>query len=253
MGEKKMLRHIKGEMYKSFHRKYLYVATLVMAMCIIGASFVVRRLSLGSSGKINREWILSYDGFFVPAVMVILLVFLPVFSDDYKNHTHKNLYMSLLSVKQIFICKYIAQVITAIIMAVILYTLLILCILSVPCTEAYTSLMLMRFFLKMVLAIPLFAVSILVIDVIFSYTGNELFTFLIYYYGYMQVVGLMVLSGGSVDNPALAVLILPVAVSNLSNMPLTVLSGLEVVSCGIVYTLLLVKIGAKRYEKLNLV
>jgi len=246
-----MLKHIKGEMYKTFHRKYLFVATIVMAMCIIGASFVVRRVSFGGIGKINREWILSYDGFFVLAIMAVLLVFLPVFSDDYKNNTHKNLYMSLLSLKQIFICKYIAQIITASIMAVILYTLLILCILSVPCGDAYTSSLLTHFVLKLVLSIPLFAVSILVIDVIFSYTGNELFTFLLYYYGYMQVVGLMVLSGSTVENPALAVLVLPVAASNLSNMPLTVLNGLEVVACGMLYIPLLVNIGVKRYKKLS--
>lgn len=240
-----MLRFIRGEIYKTFHRAYIYVATASMAMCIIGASFVLIRTGLA------REKILSFAGIFVVVIMAVMLIFLPMVSDDCKNHTLKNLYMTHLSGRQYFFSKYIVQIITAVAIALVLYTLLVIGLISVPFGEEYSCGQLVEFVLKLILAIPIFAVSILVIDVVYFFTKNELFTFLIYYYGYMQIMGLMVLSGGAADNPVLMFFILPVAASNLSNTPLSIANGIGVVVCGIIYIALLVRLGAKRCEKLK--
>lgn len=240
-----MLRFIKGELYKTFHRTYLYVATAIMALCIIGASFVLNSIGL------HREKILSFFGIIMVAIMAVLLIFLPMVSDDCKNHTMKNLYMTHLSGKRYFFSKYIVQLITAVVIAVVLYTFLIIGMLSVPFGEEYLGGQFVEFVLKLILAIPVFAVSILVIDVIYFCTGNELYTFLIYYYGYMQIIGLMVLSGGAADNPVFMFFVLPIAASNLSNMPLSITNGIGVVVCGIIYIAFLARLGAKRCEKLK--
>ncbi|ADL53881.1 ABC transporter permease [Clostridium cellulovorans] len=236
-----MLNYIKGEIYKVIKRPYLFVITFALGIgCLFIGGVLPKLLMAESILNLTRYGILSISNLLVIGINAILLIFLPIFTEDFRNKTFKNLVNVNLSRKQMFLAKYIVQLIMAVIMAIILFLFLGVAIQMLPPGEGYSNSMFIGFFIKLFSTIPCFATGIAIIDLLAILVKKEILICVIYYYGYIQIYAIIMFMLYRSSNTILRVIFMPAQIGNLFYNEFSVSACLLTAITGLVYSTLLV-------------
>lgn len=129
-----MLNYMKSELYKTFHRKYLYIFTGICSLLCIGVNLLMLFPEVGSA---NFEGMLGIGMMMFPAVTYLMLITTDiVFSDEYKHGTLKNVISYGIPRWQVYFGKIIVSaVVTFVCGAVILGVFLLSAFLTCPMAE----------------------------------------------------------------------------------------------------------------------
>lgn len=234
-----MFNYIHGELYKVIRRKYLMIILVVLAIIMVGLAKILTSNILFSSAPFStRTGILSLSIYFIIGLNALLLIFVPLFTDDFRYNTLKNLVSYDLNMFHVFLGKFIVQIIVAIIFAVILFPVLGLLIQLLPPGEGYTNKMLIEFYLKIFSAIPCLAASIAIADYISLLIKNELVVCLLYYYGYIQIYALILYANLNSTFNWIKCFIMPAQIGSLFYQAFSVRNCVITIVSGILYTVL---------------
>lgn len=132
-----MLNYIKSELYKTFHRKYLYIFTGICCLLCIGVNLVVFYQNHVSPGAVPLEGMLAIGMMMFPAVAYLMLITTDiVYSDEYKHGTLKNVISYGIPRWQVYFGKLIVStIVTFLCGAVILGVFLLSAFLACPMTD----------------------------------------------------------------------------------------------------------------------
>ncbi|MGL4572048.1 MAG: ABC transporter permease [Clostridium sp.] len=111
-----MFNLVKAELFKYSKKPFIYKLNLIFILCIMA---VPLSLYLFEAEGVYREYIINGLGMFFNTILILVMVFATVFLDDFRDGTYKNLVVSNLSKREIYLGKYICQVILACITMVI--------------------------------------------------------------------------------------------------------------------------------------
>ena len=111
-----MFNLIKAELFKYSKKPFIYKLNIILVLCIMATPLT---LYLFEVEGIYREYIINVLGMSFNTILIVVMVFATVFLDDFRDGTYKNLVVSNLSKTEIYLGKYIAQIILACITMVI--------------------------------------------------------------------------------------------------------------------------------------
>ncbi|MBQ9886555.1 MAG: ABC transporter permease [Lachnospiraceae bacterium] len=245
-----MMNYIKAEFYKLLRRKV--VITIYLSMVIL---LVLMRIGISVAGEqlevlgITGKTVIDFSYLILIGINALILLFIPIFTDDIKNGTMKNLITTDLKIKNVFLGKIIVQAISALILLTIFLPLLIIIVTALPTGNGYEPDALFELIYKILLAIPCYVTSLLVADYLALLIRNEIIICLAYYYGYIQVFALMVFVATNTDNVILSACVLPMQMSRLFSEKLSLQSG--AISCvtGIAYLFVALLALTKQLDK----
>ena len=241
-----MKNYIKGELYKAVRNRYLFVITFVLGIGIIASTKIITNIPLLSNSFIaTRSGILSIGIMLGIGINVLLLVFLPIFTEDFRNNTFKNIINLNLSKWQIFLAKYIVQIIAALFVAIILFSCLGVALIMLPPGEGYTNEMLIEFLFKLIASIPCFAATIAIMDLLALVIKKELVICLIYYYVYIQIYAIITFMNGNINNTLARVILMPAQVGYMFNNNFSIKTCMFTALSGLLYIILVVTIYSR--------
>ncbi|HHD2752949.1 TPA: ABC transporter permease [Clostridium perfringens] len=114
-----MLNLIKAELYKTSRRPFLYITiSLGFNLLIVVAGVAISNMMRKTSTVMDFSPLAFTAINFIGAISFMMLVFMDVPMEEYKENTLKNLVSSTLSREKIYLGKYIAQVIIFLIMEI---------------------------------------------------------------------------------------------------------------------------------------
>ena len=111
-----MFNLIKAELFKYSKRPFIYKLNIILVLFILSIPLT---LYLFAADGIYREYIINALGMSFNTILIVVMAFATVFLDDFRDGTYKNLVVSNLSKTEIYLGKYIAQIILACITMVI--------------------------------------------------------------------------------------------------------------------------------------
>ena len=146
-----MLAFIQGELYKVLHRKYIYVFILILSIIFIGGSmYALKGNILPATIPITQRFILQNGSFIALGVLVLLMIVLPILTEEYKYNTFKNLVTLNLSKAQIYLGKLLVQTSIMLILAVIFISEFVFVLQTIPSDESEIGKLLLEFILKII-------------------------------------------------------------------------------------------------------
>ncbi len=178
-----MLNYIQSELYRTFHRKYFYLALIIAAGIGIAVNVVLGLMQ--ASGSLNGPIDASFPlnnitgialSFVYPCMIIVVDC---VFSEEYKHQTLKNLISWGVSRPTIFFGKFITELIVALIaLAAIFGCFLLSAILILGMPQQDAAVVFGLFGQRLFLALPLFFWT-LAISHLFAFIikNNTLFSF----------------------------------------------------------------------------
>ncbi|MEG1004546.1 ABC transporter permease [Clostridium sp.] len=105
-----MFNLIKAELFKYSKKPFIYKLNIILVLCIMAVPFSLYLLNVDG---VYREYIISGLGMSFNFILILVMVFATVFLDDFREGTYKNIIVSNLSKRDIYLGKYITQVILA--------------------------------------------------------------------------------------------------------------------------------------------
>ncbi|HJB26166.1 MAG TPA: ABC transporter permease [Firmicutes bacterium] len=132
-----MLNYIKSELYKTFHRKYLYIFTGICCLLCAGVNLLAFFANEHFDNPVDFGGLLSIAMMMFPAVTYLMLITTDiVFSDEYKHGTLKNAISYGVPRWQVYFGKLLVSIfVTCLSGAVILGVFLLSAFLVAPSTE----------------------------------------------------------------------------------------------------------------------
>ena len=235
-----MLNLVKAELYKYSKRSFIYKLLIALigliALMMLGIDFF-------DGQGITREIIIGSFGMTFNFILMIVMVFAVVFLDDYREGTYKNIIVSNLTRTEIYLGKFIAQIILAFICMIICIIALIIALMFLPSDGMSISLLsniINRFFCS----IPLYISGISIANLL-AITIKRGIIYLIYYLVIGNIGSIVWIMETFVwkkfnilNNILLTTLLSNVGSINTSNITL-----LFSVLGGIIYTVIFTSIG----------
>ncbi|BCZ46597.1 hypothetical protein psyc5s11_26640 [Clostridium gelidum] len=175
-----MTNLIKAEIYKYSKRPFTYIATLLL--CI--GTFLVTALVAGKFSGIafyTREKFLSLTFTYFPLILILMMVFCPVISEEYKEGTFKNLCASNISKSKIFFSRFIVQIILAVVIATMCMIVFLLSVNMIITGDSYSSEMLKGFTFRFIASTPIFLGGITIVNLLVILIKKEAIVCVIYY------------------------------------------------------------------------
>lgn len=174
-----MLKLIRADFYKTFHRSYFYVMALIIAALCFVMNFALRGGTYGSAScsTMFAMSLLSFPIFILPMITQI------VFSEEYQSHTLKNTAAYGTNRMAIYTSKCIISVLLGVILAaVVLVAYFGGMFLFLPVDAKFNSELLREFFTRLAAASSVY-IACISMAVCFSgfFSRNGMATFL--YYG----------------------------------------------------------------------
>lgn len=164
-----MLNYIKSELYKTFHRKYLYIFTGICCLLCVGFNLLIFYQNHHYADPIPLGGVLNIAMVMFPAVTYLMLITTDiVYSDEYKHGTFKNAVSYGVPRWQIYFGKFLVSVIVTFLSGiVILAVFLISAVLVAPMTNQ-SEWILKWFWIYLGGAIPLWLSGISLAVMLFS-------------------------------------------------------------------------------------
>lgn len=189
-----MLNLIKAELYKISKRPIMYVLVGVLIFSIV---FVI----LGAKGSLNLNIDFNFGGFAsntrvgmlrivsvsLPFVLIFMMIFGIVFTEDYAIGTAKNMFISKVTRERIFFSKFITQIILAYILATIGLISFIIMLMVLEPGEGYSRKLIIDFIFRFyVVTIPYIG-GIAIVNFLSILLKREYLVCIVYYVLIAQV------------------------------------------------------------------
>lgn len=186
-----MLNLIKAELYKYYKRPFIYITivSLISAMAfIISSSQGILSVDfLVVKGHLFRESFIELAGFGFSFIAYALMVFSVVMTDDYKSGTIKNLLASNVNKAQIFLSRFIVQIILAFIVAAVSLVAFFLMISTVKAGDGYSMALVKDFLIRFSVASVGYVGILALINFLSVAIRNDSIVAVIYYFIIMQI------------------------------------------------------------------
>jgi len=183
-----MINLIKAEIYKYSKRPFTYIIAISLSL----GTFLVVALVAGKFSETpayTREEFLALTNAYFPMILILMMVFGSVISEDYKEGTFKNLCASNMSKSKIFISKFIIQIILAVAIATICMIVFLLSVNMIKTGTNYSSEMLKGFIFRFITAIPIFLGGISLVNFLAIIVKKESIVCVLYFLS-MQLGGI---------------------------------------------------------------
>lgn len=229
---------IKAELTKLKNRKSCYIIPLVIGFAgLLIVNFFVK-------GSIDSDLILNNLSFVNILGSIILMFVLFIVSEDFSYNTWKNYHTLKYDIRDILHWKTVVQLINALILFIFFTIIFAASIFLISSGDNGEGKLLGDAIIKIIVSAPGYVVSILVLDMIFFKIKNVIVTILIYYYGFIQLMFLIMITGGTCGNVAIRVLFLPVQLGYLFRNELSV----NTVVCSFISELLYIAVFGMIYK-----
>lgn len=231
-----MKNYIKGEIYKLLRRKAIWIFYIISIVILTGMRIglpVVNNVT--GASVLTSDSVMQFSFLIMIGINALILIFIPIFTDDLKNGTLKNYATVDISIKQVFLGKIIVQIGSALLLLAITLPLLMSIIDILPSVAGYNRDAILELTLKIILSLPCFITSLLVADFLALVIKNEIMICLAYYYGYIQVFAFLVFAGCNETNSIISAFILPMQMAKLFCQKLTVYNGVITMLTGVIY------------------
>ena len=176
-----MLNLIKSEVYKYLKRPFTYITTLILS---IGTFLVVALVSgkFTETPWYTREKFLSLTFAYFPIILIFMMIFGGIISEEYKEGTFKNLCASNISKSKIFFSKFVVQIFLAVVIATICMIVFLVSVNMLKPGEGYTSEMLKGFTFRFIASTPIFLAGIALVNLLVVIFKKDLIVCIIYYF-----------------------------------------------------------------------
>lgn len=245
-----MLAFIQGELYKVFHRKYIYMFILILSIIFVGGSmYALKENIVPVSIPLTQHFVLQNGNFIALGVLVLLMIILPILTEEYRYNTFKNLVTLNLSKAQIYLGKLFVQLSIMLILAVIFIAEFIFVLQYVPSDDLAIGKSLLEFIVKMICTIPCYTATIAILDLMAILLKNAIVTCLAYYYGYVQIYMILMFTTGNVSSDIARIILMPGQIQffflnkfTMYNCLLTIVTGILHLAVAVALLLSTVKI-----------
>lgn len=235
-----MLNLVKAELYKYSKRSFIYKLLIALIGLI---ALMMLGIDLFDGQGITREIIIGSFGMTFNFILMIVMVFAVVFLDDYREGTYKNIIVSNLTRTEIYLGKFIAQIILAFICMIICIIALIIALMFLP-SDGMSLSLLSNIIKRFLCSIPVYIAGISIANLL-AITIKRGIIYLIYYLVIGNIGGIVWIMETFVwkkfnilNNILLTTLLSNVGSINTSNITL-----LFSVLGGIIYTVIFASIG----------
>ena len=244
---------IKSELFKSMKSVYFRICLFIGSAFIALVSVFLPEIS-----KVIEYPITSADKIFevLPFVFmgasIILLIFLPLFSDVFKYNTLKN---QPHTIPQMPFAKYIASLVIASVYAVVFVISITITMIRLEADNAEAIKLSLECIVRFLGAIPNYMAIIAVIQLLSVAVKNEIVSAIIYYYGITQLFTIkLIITSVISENFNFVIHFTPIGeLFNLGYLEFSIAHIVIGALLGIVYTLVLNKLTAKLFCKRALV
>lgn len=241
-----MLNLVKAEVYKYTKRAFMYKLIIVLTVIIAVIPSVINIFDIDS---ISREYIIENLGRSFGFILMLVMVFAVVFLDDYREGTYKNLVVSNISKTEIFLGKFIAQIILAVITMIISIIVLIISLMLVQSNSIKPN-VIIDLITRFICSIPIYIAGIAIVDLL-AITIKRGIIYIIYYL-LIGNIGLIIWIGetfiwkkiGFLKNLMFTNLLKNIESTHASTEALTF-----AVIGGIVYSIIFISIGILIFNK----
>lgn len=241
-----MLNLVKAELYKYSRKSFAYKLLAVLIGLIILMPIAIN--SFNPPG-ITREVLISNFGFAFNFILILVMVFAVVFLDDYREGTYKNLIVSNLSRTEIYLGKFIAQIILAFIIMFICLIAVTIALMFIQ-SDGNSLVLLSNVITRFLCSIPIYIAGISIANLL-AITIKRGLIYIVYYLVITNMKGLVWILSifiwkkfNCINNILLTTLLSNVGSINTSKLTL-VFSILG----GTIYTIIFVLIGIIIFNK----
>lgn len=219
---------IKAELRKIKNKKSCYIIPVIIS--IIGLMIV----RFFAKGAIDSKLILNNLSIVNILGCLILVFVLYVVSEEFSYDTLKNYYILNYDLEDILLWKVVVQLINAIMLFVFFVIVFAISIFLISPNDDSVKKILADAIIKLVISVPGYVFSILILNMIFLKIKSVIVTILIYYYGFIQIFFILMITGGSCENRVIRIMFLPIQLGYLFENKLSA----DVVICSFVSELL---------------
>lgn len=245
-----MLAFIQGELYKVLHRKYIYIFILILSIIFVGGSmYVLKGNILPATVPLTQHFVLQNGNFIALGVLVLLMLVLPILTEEYKYNTLKNLVTLNLSKAQIYLGKLFVQTSIMLILAVVFITEFVFVLQAIPSGESAIGKLLLEFILKIICTIPCYIATIVILNLMAILLKNAIVICLVYYYGYIQIYMILMFTCGNISSDMVRIILMPGQIQffflnkfTMYNCLLTIVTGIFHLAIAVALLLRTVKI-----------
>ncbi len=184
-----MLNYIKSELYKTFHRKYLYIFTGICCLLCVGVNLLVLYENHNFPDAVSFDGILNIAMMMFPAVTYLMLITTDVvYSDEYKHGTLKNTISYGIPRWQVYFGKLIVSTIVTAFCGIVIFGVFLLSAFLVSPMTGQSGLVAKWFWIYLGGAIPLWVSGISLAIMLFSILRSSTAASFIYA-GILAVLG----------------------------------------------------------------
>lgn len=245
-----MYSNIKAELYKMSKKKYNYFLVIISVITIV---FIVYSLKgkVISNIPINRENLLN----FIPIAFIILptfmILFLPNFSEEFRNNTFKNSITLGIEKRTILLYKFFTTCIIFFIYSVICIGTFLISLLMLEPGNNFSNSLIIEFLTKFVVAFPTFLAVLAIIYLLMVIIKNDIIVCIVFYYGIMQLPFFIVIIEKlfSINLQSINRFILVSNLSLLINTTASINNYILIFILGILYTVLFLIFSIKFFDR----
>lgn len=195
---------IKAELGKIKNKKSCYIIPAIIGIIgLVIAGFFAK-------GVINAELILNNVSIVNILGCFILVSVLYVVSEDFSYETLRNYYILNYNVKDVLLWKVVVQLINAMLLFIFFVILFAISIFLISSNDVSVKKILVDVIIKLLISAPGYMFIILLLDMIFLKIRSVIVTILIYYYGFIQIFFILMITGSSCENRVIRILFLPI-------------------------------------------
>lgn len=250
-----MIKLIKAELYKYYKRPFIYITieSLISAMAFVicSAQGILSVDFIVTKGDFSRESFIEFAGFGFTFITYALMIFSVVMTDDYKSGTIKNLLSSNVNKSQIFLSRFIVQIILAFIVAVVSLVAFFLMLSTVKAGDGYSMALAQDFLIRFSVASVGYVGILALINFLSVAIKNESIVAVIYYFIIMQISTVIFLLKKTVAPGIEWVqgLLITYNIGYVGNSFADASSYIPVIVTGLAYTLIFTLLGMFIFNK----
>lgn len=240
---------IKAEVYKYSKRPFTYISALSLS---IGTLLVVALVAgkFSETPLYTREEFLSLTFAYFPIILIFMMIFGGIISEDYKERTFKNLCAFNISKSKIFFSKFIVQIFLAVVIATICMIVFLVSVNMIKPGDGYTSETLKGFTFRFIASTPIFLAGIALVNLLVVILKKDLIVCIVYFFIMQLGTFTFILEKVLWDKFALIrEVLLSTQLGIVGSMSATSTELIKAVIIGLVYTVIFTAITAVIFNK----
>lgn len=244
-----MYHNIKAELYKISKKKYNYILLIISVVSIVLIILCLKGKVI-SGIPVNRENLLNFIPITFIVIPTFMIFFLPMFSEEFRNNTFKNLITLGIQKKDILLSKFFSTCIIVSIYSFICIGVFLISLLLLEPGSNFSNYLITEFLIKFFVAFPSFLAVLAIIFLLMIIIKNDIIVCVVFYYGIMQLPFFVIIIENllSINLQNINRFILVSNLSVLVNSSTSINNYLLIFTLGIFYTIVFIIFSIKFFD-----